>query len=77
MDQGKLIIVYTGTELTVQLLKKELEDIGIESMIRNDFQSGVTAGFSGGVPSSVDLYIDENDLEKANPVVNHFLLVNE
>ena len=40
-EKNKLIRVYTGTELTVNLLKDELEKIGISSLIQNDFNSGV------------------------------------
>lgn len=77
MDQEKLIRIYSGTEVTVLLLKEELEQVGVMSMMKNDFQSGVTAGFSGGVPSDVDLYIEEKDLSKAEPVLNQFLTINQ
>jgi hypothetical protein len=60
----------------VNILKDELEKSEISSMIRNDFNSGVCAGFSGGVPSSVDLFIQEIDLEKAEPIVNEFREAN-
>ncbi len=56
-DKSNLIRVYSGSELTVNLLKDALANLGISSMIRNDFNSGVSAGFSGGVPSSIDLLI--------------------
>lgn len=58
-ENSNLIRVYSGTELTVNLLKDELEKFGISSMIRNDFNSGVSAGFSGGVTSSIDLFIQD------------------
>lgn len=76
MDEGKLIRIYSGSEVTALLLKDELEQSGVMSMIRNDFQSGVIAGFAGGVPSDVDLYIEEFDLATAEPIVNNFLEVN-
>jgi len=76
-EKNNLICVYTGTELTVNLLKDELEKSGIPGMIQNDFNSGVSAGFSGGVPSSVDLFIQEHDLEKAEPIVSEFREIND
>lgn len=76
MEEGKLIRIYSGSEVTALLLKDELEQEGVMSMIKNDFQSGVIAGFAGGVPSDVDLYIEEIDLEQAEPIVNNFLTVN-
>ena len=75
--KSNLIRVYSGTELTVNLLKDELEKFGISSMIQNDYNSGVSAGFSGGVPSSIDLFIQELDLGKAEPILREFIEVND
>lgn len=66
--QIDLIRIYTGTEVSVILLKGELEDKGIYTMIKNDFQSGNMAGFFGGIPSAVDLYILESDTKQAEPM---------
>lgn len=76
-DKDKLIRVYSGTELTVNLLKDELEQIGISGLIQNDFNSGIVAGFSAGAPSSIDLFIKASDWEKAKPVINDFVLNNK
>ena len=75
-ENNNLIRIYSGTELTVNLLKDELEGSGIPSMIQNDFNSGVSAGFSGGVPSAIDLFIQEHDLGKAEPIVSEFREIN-
>lgn len=68
-----LIRIYSGTEVSVILLKGNLEEAGISSMIKNDFQSGNSAGFYGGIPSAVDLFIQASDMERAQAVVNDFL----
>ena len=75
-ENNNLIRIYSGTELTVNLLKDELEGFGIPSMIQNDFNSGVSAGFSGGVPSAIDLFIQESDLGKAEPILSEFREIN-
>jgi hypothetical protein len=75
-ENSRLIRVYSGTELTVDLLKDELEKCGIFSMIQNDFKSGISAGFSSGVPSSVDLFIQELDMRKAEPILSEFRETN-
>jgi len=41
-------------------------------MIKNNFQSGVRAGFYGGSPSQVELFIYEEDKEKALPILESF-----
>ena len=76
-DKSKLIRVYTGTEVKVYLLKDEFEKIGISGIIQNDFNSGVTAGFSGGIPSAVDLFIQELDLKNSEPIIDQFTQLNK
>jgi len=72
-----LIRVFTGTEVLVYLLKERLEEIGVSALIRNDFQSGITVGFVGGVPSAIDLYVQESDIQEAEPIINEFIQNNE
>ena len=69
----KTVKVFTGSEVTVSMLKEELENHEITSMMRSDFQSGISAGFSGGVPSATDLYVNSSDLEKAALIINDVL----
>jgi hypothetical protein len=69
---NELVRVFTGSEVTVILLKGELEQAGIQSMIQNDFDAGLSAGFVSGVPSAVDLYIQKSDLNKAKPIIDKF-----
>jgi len=72
-----LIRVFTGTEVLVYLLKERLEEVEISALIKNDFQSGLTVGFISGVPSAVDLYIQESDLKEAEPIINEFIQDNQ
>lgn len=72
-----LIRVFTGTEVLVYLLKERLEEVEISALIKDDFQSGLTVGFVSGVPSAVDLYIQESDLKEAEPIINEFIQNNE
>ena len=75
--KNKLIKAITGTEVTVMLLKDELEHAGIASVIQNDFQSGIIAGFSGGVPSAIDLYINDSDMNVAAGIIDQVLLASK
>jgi hypothetical protein len=75
-NSNKLIRIYTGTEVAVILLKAKLQESGIPVLIKNDYQSGIMAGFAGGVPSAIDIYIQESDFEKAEPIVNEFMTEN-
>ncbi len=75
--EDELIRIYTGSEVSVILLKGELQEIGVESMLQNDFDAGLSAGFVSGVPSAVDLYIQKSDLNKAKPIIDEFVRNNE
>lgn len=75
-DTSKLVRIYSGSGILTSLLKDELESSGIAALIKNEFQSGIISGFSGGAPSSLDLYIQESDVEKAVPIVNEFRAIN-
>ncbi len=72
-NSKKLIRIYTGTEVSVVFLKAKLEEAGIAVLIRNDYYSGITAGFTGGVPSAIDICIQKSDIEKAEPIINEFV----
>ena len=73
MKKGNdLIRVFTGDEVSAIYLKERLEEIGIAALIKNDFQSGITVGFVSGVPSAIDLYIQESDLKEAEPIIKEF-----
>jgi hypothetical protein len=71
--KNSLLRAFTGTEIEVILLKGELEENGISTMIRDDFTNSISAGFYGGTPSSIDLFINESDLGKAQPILQEFL----
>jgi len=67
-NDEKLIRVFVGPEPTAMLLLEMLEETGVKGLIKND--SGL--GYLGSVPQVMDLYILEEDLEKATPLINEF-----
>jgi hypothetical protein len=68
-EKEKLIRIYTGTEIYVISLKEKLEVIGISTTIRNDSNDS----FLRGVPVAIDLYIQQSDYDKAEPLINEFI----
>ena len=71
-DQSKHIRFFTGSLIEIQRLQIDLDDQEIPSMIKNNFQSGIRSGFYGGSPSQVELFIYEEDHEKALPILEAF-----
>lgn len=57
--------VYTGSEVNVQHLQNLMNEEGISTRVRNDFDSGLRAGFGGGLPGQVLLFAKNSDYEKA------------
>ncbi|TRO65373.1 DUF2007 domain-containing protein [Christiangramia sabulilitoris] len=57
--------VYTGPETNVQYLQELFEKEGLHSRVRNDFDSGLRAGFGGGLPGQVLLFVLDKDYQKA------------
>lgn len=68
-----LIKVFTGSEMLAIILKRELEESGVSTLIKND---SITAYLEGSPPPGNDLYIQEKDLKKAEPVITGFLKTN-
>lgn len=61
--------VYTGSEVNVQHLQNLFEEQDISNRARNDFDSGLRAGFGGGLPGQVLLFAQASQYEKAIKIV--------
>jgi len=57
--------VYTGSDTNVQYLQELFDKAGISSRVRNDFDSGLRAGFGGGLPGQVQLFVVKNHYDEA------------
>lgn len=76
-DHDHSIRIFTGSEIDALALRALLEETGISSMIRNEYQSGMLAGFVAGFPSESELYISDSDREAAEPILAVFLTRSE
>lgn len=52
-------------------LKEKIEAIGVDTVLKNNIQSARLAGF-GTMGQAVELFIQETDFSKANPVIEEF-----
>ena len=66
-----LMKVFSGSEILAQGLQAKLNDAGVETVIKNNIQSGRLAGF-GTADQAVEVFIQETDFAKANPVIEEF-----
>lgn len=61
--------VYTGSEVNVQYLEDLFRQAQISSRVRNDFDSGLRAGFGGGLPGQVQLFVPSSHYSEAEKIV--------
>ncbi len=71
--EEQFIDFYTGSEIMIMGLRKRLEAVGVFGMMQNDFNSGNLAGFVGGSPNTVRFKIRAKDVEKAQPILEEYL----
>ena len=64
-----LVLIYTGRIIMVERIQAELESNGIVSIMKDGFRQGIEAGFGGGVPSAIDLFVTQSDVEKAKEII--------
>jgi hypothetical protein len=63
-SENNLVCIFTGSLVNVKYYKKRLEEIGISSLLKDEFSSGTIVGM-GGVPDSVDLFVEEENEARA------------
>ena len=67
--ESHYIKIYTGSFIIVQLITTKLEDIGISAVIKDESESGRLAGFGASIQGQQEVYVHENELEKAIPII--------
>ncbi len=66
-----LMKIFSGSEILATALQMKIEDAGIDTLLKNNIQSGRLAGF-GTSGMAVELFIEEVDFAKADPIVEEF-----
>lgn len=65
--------VFSGTEKEAMDLRKKLEDHSIPAKIRNEVQDKEPEGMRGTPPANVNLFVNNSDIRKADPLIKDFL----
>lgn len=66
-----LMKVFSGSEILAQALQQKIEEIGVNTVLKDNIQSARLGGF-GNSDLAVELFIQETDFSKANPVIEEF-----
>ncbi len=67
-----LMKVFSGSEILALALQGKIEEIGVNTVIRNNNQSNVLPSIEN--TKAVELFIQETDFPKVNPVIEEFRL---
>ncbi|WP_166461099.1 putative signal transducing protein [Flavicella sediminum] len=67
-DHATHIKLFTGSFIAVQRLQLDLNDAEIPFIVKNNNDSAILAGF-GALSDNVELFIFEDDLEKASKIL--------
>ena len=65
--------IFTGSSIKVNYLKGILEEADINSVIRDDHESQVRAGFNGGYTDQVLLFVEKDNLMRARRITDRAL----
>ena len=68
-----LMKVFSGSEILALALKEKIEAAGVDTVMKDNIQSARLAGF-GSSGSAVEIFIQETDFAKANPIIEEFRL---
>ncbi|MCV9926475.1 DUF2007 domain-containing protein [Flavobacterium sp. LS1R49] len=66
-----LMKVFSGSEILAQALQLKLEEAQVDTVLKNNIQSARLGGF-GNTDLAVEVFIQETDFAKANPVIEEF-----
>lgn len=69
MTDSNYIKVFTGNFIIVQRISQELNAIGINPVIKDETESGRLAGFGASIQGLQEIYVHEDELNKAVEVV--------
>ena len=73
MSDSNYTKVFSGNFLVVEQIKQELEQINISPIVKDESESGRLGGFGGAINGFQDLYVHNDELEKAKPIIEQVL----
>ncbi|MBT8261162.1 MAG: DUF2007 domain-containing protein [Bacteroidia bacterium] len=65
--------VHSGNLLVAQLIKSNLEDVGIVPILKEDMQTGFTAVLATDYEGLIEVYVHEDEADTAIPIVQSTL----
>lgn len=66
-----LIKIFSGSEIMALALKAKIEAEGVDTMVKNNIQSGIIVGI-GTLGQAVEVFINDRDFLKVSKVIEDF-----
>jgi len=70
---SNIVRIFTGTSVIAQGLIARLNEIGISPIEKRDHDSATMAGFAASIPQQTKLFLREEELEKAQEIIDNYL----
>ncbi|HDZ14883.1 hypothetical protein LCGC14_1557800 [marine sediment metagenome] len=65
--------IYTGNPFITQLIITELNEAGIEPIVKDESESARLAGFAANIDGDREIHVHKGQVEKAADIVNRIL----
>jgi len=62
--------VYTGSFIVVQLIIDKLSAVDIKAIVKDETESARLAGFGSSIPGFQEIYVHQDELENAIPIID-------
>ena len=69
MSNSEYTKVYSGNFIITQMIKDKLETSGISPLIKDESESGRLAGFGASIQDYREVFVHNDELEKATTIV--------
>ncbi len=69
MNDTDYIKIFTGNFILVQRIVEQLQDNGINPIIKDESESGRLAGFGASIQGEQEIYINNDEFIKANRII--------
>ena len=73
MFESNYTKIYAGNFIIAQLVFDKLKEIGINPILKDDNQTGITAVMVEDYQGLIEVFVHNDELEKATPVVDEVI----
>ena len=67
-------MIFTGDSLIAKQIISRLHEIGIVAIVKDEAESARLAGFASSMLGQVDLYVNNDEVDKAKVMVNEIVM---